>query len=571
MCLHPQLIPAVPEETARVAKAAFPKGNRYMRLRDELGIFYHDEDFAELYPERGQGAIAQRHFVIAPWRLTMILIMQFFDNLSDRQTADAVRGRIDWKYALSLNLENSGFDFSVLSEFRDRLIEGAREKLILDKMLSRFGELELLKSRGKQRTDSTHILAAVRELTRLEHLEETLKYALNSLAEVAPSWLKAVLTPDWYDCYGQKTEDSRSCKTAAEREAKTITIGTDGFYLLDAIYAETTPAPIRNLKAVEILRQVWLQQYYAPQEGKVQLRTQKDGPPHAKRIFSPYDTEARKSTKRSTTWTGYKVHLTESCEEELPHLITNVETTVATTQDPTVLPSIHRGLAEKEILPQQHLVDQGYTSAQLIVSSQKEYDIDLFGPVALNAKWQAKEGAGFDMSQFRINWQRKVVYCPQGKRSRIWKNSHDSYGKPTIHAEFRQSHCSACPVRSKCTRAKKNPRGLTLMIQEDYEALTNARQRQKTEEFKKQYSLRSGIEGTISQGVRGFKLRQCRYIGLAKTHLQHILTAAAINLERIYAWLEGIPLAQTRQSHFQKMANQQICDRAAPLRDPTLG
>ncbi len=329
-------------------------------------------------------------------------------------------------------------------------------------------------------------------------------------------------------------------------------------YLLDAIYAENTSASIRNLRAVEVLRQVWLQQYYAPTEDKVQLRTQKDGPPHAKRIFSPYEIEARKSTKRSTSWTGYKVHLTETCEQDLPHLITHVETTVATTQDPTVLPSIHQALAEKEILPQQHLVDLGYTSAQLIASSQRDYQIDLFGPVALNAKWQAKEGAGFDMSHFRVNWKRKAVYCPQGKRSRFWKNSHDSYGKPVIRVEFRKSHCLACPVRSQCTRSQVNPRGLTLMVREDYEALANARQRQKTAEFKQQYSLRSGIEGTISQGVRGFELRQSRYIGLAKTRLQHILTAAAINLERIYAWLEGVPLAKTRISHFQKLANQHL-------------
>jgi transposase len=255
-----------------------------MRLRDELGMFYNDEEFAELYPERGQSALA-------PWRLTMILIMQFLENLSDRQTADTVRGRIDWKYALSLELEDDGFNFSVLSEFRARLIEGGKEKQILDKMLSRFGELGLLKSRGKARTDSTHILAAVKELSRLEHLEETLKYALNTLASVAPSWLETVLTSDWYERYGQKVEHSRKTRTAAEKEAKAIAIGTDGFYLLDTIYAETTPTSIRALEAVEVLRQVWVQQYYAPTEGKVQLRSNKDGPPHAKRIFSPYEIE----------------------------------------------------------------------------------------------------------------------------------------------------------------------------------------------------------------------------------------------------------------------------------------
>jgi transposase len=246
--------------------------------------------------------------------------MQFLENLSDRQAADAVRGRIDWKYALSLELEDDGFDFSVLSEFRARLISGGRSQQILDKMLSKFGELGLLKSKGKARTDSTHILAIVQELTKIEHLEETLKSALNTLAKVAPNWLERIIDSDWYDRYGQKDGYSRKTRTTEEKEAKAIEIGTDGFYLLEAIYHKTTPDAIRQIQAVEVLRQVWLQQYYAPTEGTVLLRTEKDGPPNATRIFSPYETEARKSIKRSTKWTGYKVHLTETCEEDLPHL-----------------------------------------------------------------------------------------------------------------------------------------------------------------------------------------------------------------------------------------------------------
>jgi transposase len=129
MCLHPELIPPVPEATAKVARAAFPKGNKYMRLRDELGVFYQDEEFTDLYPNKGQSGIA-------PWRLVMILIMQFLENLPDRQAADAVRGRIDWKYALSLELENEGFDFSVLSEFRARLISGVLNVKYFDFVVS---------------------------------------------------------------------------------------------------------------------------------------------------------------------------------------------------------------------------------------------------------------------------------------------------------------------------------------------------------------------------------------------------------------------------------------------------
>ena len=177
-----------------------------------------------LYPNKGQSAIA-------PWRLVMILIMQFSENLSDRQTADAIRGRIDWKYALSLELEDDGFDFSVLSEFRDRLIEGGISQQILDKMLAKFGDLGLLKSRGKARTDSTHILAVVQELTKLEHLEEILKSALNTLAKVAPTWLERIVTIDWYGRYGQKNEYLRKTRTVEEKEAKAIQLGTDGFCL----------------------------------------------------------------------------------------------------------------------------------------------------------------------------------------------------------------------------------------------------------------------------------------------------------------------------------------------------
>ncbi|MBD2365437.1 IS1182 family transposase [Anabaena minutissima FACHB-250] len=551
MCLHPEEIPPIPDETVRVAKAAFPKGNLYMRLRDELGVFYQDEDFASLYPQRGQPAQA-------PWRLAMILVMQYLENLSDRQAAQAVQGRIDWKYALSLELTDPGFDFSVLSEFRDRLITGGVERQILDLMLSKFQEFKLLSARGKQRTDSTHILAVVRDLSRLEHLGETLRYALNAVAEVAPIWLKSLAPSEWYDRYSKRLEDSRLPRTPVDREALAEIIGADGFHLLDNIYSQTSPIELRQLPAVEVLRQVWLQQYYAPID-KIQLRSDKDGPPSAVRIRSPYDLDARNSTKRTTKWTGYKVHLTESCDEDSPHIITHVETTVATTQDQTVVSSIHQSLAQKNLLPQQHLVDQGYTSSQLLSSSERDYNIDLFGPVAVNGAWQAKAGLGFDVSHFRVNWKRKVVYCPQGKRSSRWKNTLDVYGHPVIHVNFRTKDCKNCPVRSQCTRAESDPRALTIQAQPDYEALQKGRERQKTEEFQKQYALRSGIEGTISQGIRAFELRDCRYIGLAKTHLQHILTAAAINLGRVFAWLEEIPRAKTRSSHFAGLADSTVC------------
>ncbi len=179
MSLKPTPIEPVPEQTVRVARTAFPKGNPYLLLRDELGTIYRDEDFADLFPNVGQAGLS-------PWRLALVTVMQFRENLSDRQAAEAVRARIDWKYLLGLELTDPGFDFSVLSEFRTRLLNGAAEERLLQKLLERCGELGLVKARGKQRTDSTHVLASIRVLNRLELVAETLRAALNQLATLAP-------------------------------------------------------------------------------------------------------------------------------------------------------------------------------------------------------------------------------------------------------------------------------------------------------------------------------------------------------------------------------------------------
>ncbi len=133
MSLKPERINPVPEETARIAHAAYPKGNVFMHMRDELGTIYQDEPFAHLFSHTGQPAEA-------PWRLAVVTIMQFAEGLSDRQAADAVRGRIDWKYALGLELTDPGFDASVLSEFRTRLVEGQAEEQLLTVMLTLFKE-----------------------------------------------------------------------------------------------------------------------------------------------------------------------------------------------------------------------------------------------------------------------------------------------------------------------------------------------------------------------------------------------------------------------------------------------
>src|SRR4051812_36196364 len=228
MSLHPEPIGEIPGETARVARAAFPKGTLVTRLRDEFSIIYQDEDFGRLYPSQGQPALT-------PWRLALVTVFQFLENLSDRQAADAVRARIDWKYALGLELTDPGFHFSVLAEFRARLVAGGAEHLLLDTLLERFKARGLVKAQGKQRTDSTHVLAAVHDLHLLDLGAEPPRAALNALAAVAPDWLRAVARPAWFERYGHRVEDYRLPKRREEREALALEVGEDGFVLLDAL------------------------------------------------------------------------------------------------------------------------------------------------------------------------------------------------------------------------------------------------------------------------------------------------------------------------------------------------
>ena len=332
MSLHPQAIPPVPEETRRIAQAAFPRGNVYMRRRDELGAIYEDHLFAPFFPARGQPAAP-------PWRLALTTVMPCAEGLSDRQAADAVRSRIDWKYALSLELTDPGVDHSVLSEFRTRLVAGQLEQLLLDTLLTRIRARGLLKARSRQRPDSTHGLAAIRVLNRLELVGETLRHALNSLAVVAPAWLRTQTPPAWFERDGRRIENYRLPNTTAAREAWATTIGADGQQLLQAVDAATERPWLQESPAVQTLRQVWAAPYTDP-PGPLRWRAVQERMPSAALIASPDDSEARYSTKRGIAWVGYKVHLTETCEEGQPHLMTGVMTTPATTPDCVMGPII---------------------------------------------------------------------------------------------------------------------------------------------------------------------------------------------------------------------------------------
>lgn len=548
MSLQPSVIEPVPEETARVACAAFPKGNLYLLMRDELGTLFNDLDFTALYPRRGQPAFA-------PWRLALITVMQFLENLSDRQTADAVRSRIDWKYALGLELEDSGFDYSVLSNFRARLVENNQQTLLLDRIIELFRDKRLLKERGKQRTDSTHVLASIRVMNRLELICETMRAALNELATVVPEWLRSQALPEWFERYSTRAEQTRlpsGQKANTEFAAK---VGRDGFLLLELI--ESEQPQLAQLEKVQTLKKVWQRHFWRGEMGEINWLKAAEMTKAATAIESPYDTEARYSRKRDIIWTGYKVHLSESCDEDLPRLITNVLTTPATTQDVACTNEIQSVLAKKNLSPSKHFVDAGYIDSELLVESLEKYNIELFGPTRYNPSWQTREG-GYDSTKFLIDWENKQALCPEGKHSVYWYpyRTKEQYTRDVVKIRFDSRDCLDCQSRQKCVRNKSGGgRQIFIPAQKLYQALEKTRSTMSSEEGKQEYKRRAGIEGTLSQGVRRGTIRRSRYKGLEKTHLQEVATAAGINVLRTMNFLNQEPIAKTRISRFARLAN----------------
>jgi len=438
MSLHLTDVRTIPEETVRVAQAAFPRGTAYMRMHDALGPIYADRDFAGLFPRRGQPAES-------PARLALVTIMQFAEGLSDRQAADAVRSRIDWKYALALELTDPGFDASVLSEFRSRLLTGNATQLLFERMLEQLRGQGLLKPRGRARTDSTHILAAIRTLNRLECVGETLRHALNTVATVAPDWLQRWVPPEWFARYERRFEEYRLPPGKAERSALAAQIGADGNTLLTTLHQPDAPDWLYRVPAVETLRQVWVQQFVVRAD-IVSWRSAVELPPSAQLIRSPYDVDARYAKKRQTEWTGYKVHLTETCDPTLPSLIINVETTEATKTDYELTSVVHQHLAQRGCLPSEHLVDSGYLSADQLVRSQQQ-GIDLVGPVAEENSWQAQAKDGFASTAFVIDWGARQARCPQGHVSQKWQEHQGREGSTMVHFRFSPSAPSVPGVR----------------------------------------------------------------------------------------------------------------------------
>ena len=573
MSLQVKGLPEIPEETVRVARSAFPKGSLAISVRDRLGEVFADEPFVEAFGVRGAPGLP-------PALLSLVTVLQFAEDLTDRQAAAMAVRAIDWKYAIGMELGATGFDDSVLARFRARLVEHGMERVVFDRLLDWCRGQGLVGAGGRQRTDSTHVISAVRDLNRLELAGESVRAALEALAVVAPAWLaETVNVPELALRYGERVNGWKMPSSKVKRDRVATVFGQDAFALLRAVWAPGAPPVLRALEPVALLRRITVQTYLVTVDtrGREVVRKREadsDGvPPGHTRLASPYDPDARWAAKgEDLFWCGYKVHLTESCDASaeaeaeaeaggesspgrLPvRLITDVYTTDATVPDVNATAPVQENLATRGLTPGEYYLDAGYPSAAL-VRAARERGTTMVTPLRADTSPQARADTGYAKDAFRIDWKARQVRCPEGRTSSGWYPVRQ-HGHDAIVVDFARSDCRPCPAREQCTASRRGTRMLTLQPRELHQALTAARTEQKTETWQAKYALRAGIEGTVNQALDVTGIRWARYRGLPKVRLQHAFSATALNVIRLDAhWsAEGPPPALSRTSRLTRLS-----------------
>jgi transposase len=516
MSLQWELSREIPIDTAKIGQKVLTEENIYRQIGDRFHeILPEEEVFEELYETTGRGAIS-------PLLLALVTVFQMMEKVPDRVAAAWVASRIDWKYAMHLPLGYAGFHFTDLLAFRKRLLEHNQERLVFEQVLLKLNGLGLIKKRGKMRTDASHILGVVERLSQFELVMESLRVALKAVMEVAQDWAKQVLPAAFCEVYSQ--QQSEYGLSESQMRTQLVQAGQDGFWFLTQI-DKSAPTLVGQLPEVEVLRKV-LQQQFPEGPG---------GPPVKQRptgkqvIESPHEPEVRYGTKRGNGWLGYKMQVTETCDNDQPHLIVDLEATGALDNDSPELPKIQARLETQQTLPGEQYVDQGYMSGYHLADSA-ELGILLMG-VPLN---DTQGPEGFRQTDFHIDEAAQQVTCPAEHTNALWSEKYDHDRQETqFVVRFAAKTCQQCHFFGHCTSSSQG-RSLTLHPHRD--VLAARRAEAQTKEFLQKLHLRAGIEATISELVRGYGFRSARYRGLSKLRLQAYFTAVAVNFKRLERW-----------------------------------
>jgi hypothetical protein len=516
MSLQTFLSRTIPADTADLGVFLIPLENKYRQIGERFDELLPDEhEFADLYKPTGRGAIP-------PLLLILVTLFQMIEEVPDRIAAEWVVMRLDWKYACHLPLRYLGFHFTDLYAFRGRLLAHEAERRVFDLIVGRLKSHGYLKTRGKMRTDSTHLLGLVEKLSQFELVHESVRVALETMTDVDRVWVEQSLPAAFREAYRERRSQYNWTDEQVREHLQQA--GQDGFWLVGHIEC-TAPAVLRQLAEVEVLRTVLAQQFPAgPSEAPAAKR-----PTGQDVIESPHEPEVRYGVKRGHGWQGYKLQVTETCDADRPHLIVDIDVGPATGHDSPELPKIQERLEARDNLPGQQLLDQAYISgAHLAESAQK--GIELVGPPPQDTH----DRKGFQQSDFRVDEAAQRATCPAEQTSVLWREQHEPGAPgPTITIRFKGATCQACQFLGQCTKSRQ---GRTLELSPYRALLAQRRAEASTEEFRTQFKLRAGIEATISELVRGHGGRQARYRGTRKLRLQACFMAAGVNLKRMARW-----------------------------------
>ena len=518
----------VPADTRRLAEPKLDPDS-ICRLLGEMAHEIIDEDeLAEMYPQRGRGAIN-------PVVLCIVTILQYCEDLPDRAAAKMAVMRLDWMFAARQPPDWQGFDFSSLCNFRKRLRKHGKERVIFDRVVNFLRERGYLKA-GRQRLDSTHMLGDVERKSRLEMVWDSLRSALLAVMAAHAQWASQRLPASFVAEHSQERSDYRLNK-AQIRQAM-ISAGQDGFWLL----SQLAGTPLAGLEEVALLARV-LEEQFARSDADDDVDDDVDADGDAEAgitpkanvdasgdvIATPHDPDARFSRKRGTQWLGHKTQVTETVDGDF-RIISDIDIHSAIESDGQALAAIFERLKERGLLPETLFVDQGYCHGETLKDSEQK-GVDLRGPVGDDTR----KPPGFRLQDFDIDLDKQRAICPAGRFSVSFNPSkQDDVG---WHARF-GPQCNACLFRSLCTTAK---RGRSLQVSPYHEYLAKRRLEQARPEFQEEMKQRILIESTIGELTRKHGLRRSRYRGQEKARLQAAFTAAAVNLKRLARHLAEAP------------------------------
>lgn len=505
----------IPEETRRLVEPLLPADSVYRLVGNEIEQIISDEDLVDMYANEGRPAVN-------PVVLALVSVFQYLEKLPDRAAAEAVVMRLDWKYALRQELTWTGFHYSDLCNFRKRLLKHGREWVVFEGVVNYLRERGYIKKRGKQRTDSTKIIGLVARLSRLELVWETIRVALRTVGETNGPWVKKHLPVSFVDTHGQRRWDYRLSKAKIQRRMGEA--GQEGYWFLEQVEAHGTDE-LKALPEVKQLRRVLEEQYSRGEDGETKPRP--PGQAKGDVITTPHDPEARYGNKGGQGWVGYKLQVTETANDEF-RFITDVEIVEAMRQDNQCLTAIQKRLVQRGVPPGKQYVDRAYMSGRHIAESQDK-GIDLRGYVREGNKSKPE---GFRLRDFQIDIEQRQAICPAGKKQSKWAKAKPGVKNLIAHHVRFGTQCQLCPYFGPdlCT---DKPQGRCLGINAYHDRIQARRQEAGTDRFKEEMKIRAGVEGTVSELVRGHGARRSRFRGRKKNQLQALFAATAANLKRL--------------------------------------